>query len=190
METVSVEPPPAVADEPAAEPAAPIVAVQDDRPMAIELVKNFPIDGDRGTVGRWLEFSFTASPGFSEKWDAGAVEGSVYLVQYTVQGSGKGMHPAVNYLFEADLERQLVRGKNPAARQLLSGMQAPVKFEEKPAAKTRRRASSRKVPVQKPAPVPSGPKQLPLLPLPSDDDLQPPSGDGSSFGSDTVSPGL
>jgi hypothetical protein len=158
--------------------AAPIVTVQDERPAAIGLVKGFPLDGDRGTVGRWLQYSFTASPGFNEKWDAGAVEGSTYLVQYTVQDSGKSMRPAITYLFEADVARRTVRGKNPAAREMLSGSQAPVKTVRKPRA---RRA----------APTPAAtPKQPPLLPLPSDTDLLPPSEEGASFHSDMVQPGL
>lgn len=183
--------------EAAPSPAAPVVAspvaipeasapaaVKDDRQAAIELVKTFPIDGDRGTIGRWLEYSFTASPGFQEKWDAGAVEGAAYLVQYTVQdaGTGKNLSPAVTYLFEADLERRIVQGKNQAARQLLAGGQAPVQKTQR---KSSRKSRPRRV-VPKPA---SAPQQLPQLPLPLETELLPPGEEGASR-SDAVESGF
>lgn len=176
------EPPPAPPPTPV--PVAP-AAVQDERPAAIEMVKGYPLDGDRGTIGRWLQFSYTANPGFNEKWDAGAVEASTYLVQYTVQSTGKNMGQAVTYLFEADVMRKTVKGKNPQARDLLAGGGKPA---AKPLAKhaPKRRQVRRMSATAAGAPA----RQLPLLPLPSDTDLLPPSEDDAAFHSDTVQPGL
>lgn len=169
--------PPAAAVAPLPAAQAPVVAaVKDDREAAIELVKEFPIDGDRGTIGRWLEYSFAASPGFNEKWDAGAVEGAAYLVQYTVQdaGTGKNLSPAVTYLFEADLERHIVQGKNQAARQLLAGGQVPA---QKTQLKNSRKSRPRRVASKPSAALP---QQLPQLPLPSETELLPPGEEGEN----------
>jgi len=166
-------------------PSAPAQPIRDERPAAIELVKNFPLDGDRSTVVAWLQYSFAASPGAQplEKWDAGAVEESTYLVQYTVQPSGQNLREAITYLFEADTARKTVRGKNPAALELLAGGSRP---KAKP---VRSRPRARKRAVRRP-PAPAAPKVVPLLPLPSDADLLPPAEDDSAFRSDTVQPNL
>lgn len=170
------------AQEPVSPQVAPNAAPQDERPAAVELVKGYPLYGERGTIGQWLQFSFTADPanGNVEKWDAGAVEASTFLVQYTVQPGGKTIHEAITYLFEADLIRRTVRGKNPAAVELLSGGPALQKVVKKKPAKKRRAAP----------PAAVVPKQLPQLPLPSDSELAPPSEDDANFQSDTVEPNL
>jgi len=172
--------PQAAAPAPAA-PVAAAEAIRDERPAAIDLVKNFPLDGDRGTIGAWLQYSFAASPGeeSTEKWDAGAVEESTYLVQYAVQPSGQKIREAITYLFEADVARKTVRGKNPAAQKLLAGGARPKAKPVKPKKKAVRKRAA-----------PTPPKEVPLLPLPSDSDLVPPAGDDSAFRSDTVQPNL
>ncbi len=146
---------------PAPAPQAP--AIRDERSAAIDLVKNYPLAGERGSVGAWLQYSFAASPGetSSEKWDAGAVEESTYLVQYTVQPSGGRAPGTITYLFEADLARQTVRGKNPAARQLMSGggVLAPASVRKRPA----RRSVA-----------PAKPDSSSQLPLPADSELEAP----------------
>jgi hypothetical protein len=168
-------------------PAAPSAASRDERPAAIDLVKDFPLDDERGTVGAWLQYSYAASPGAAntEKWDAGAVEESTYLVQYTVQPADQKIREAITYLFEADVERRIVRGKNPAAKELLSGGGARPRAKAKPAkpAKTRKKAVRKR-------PVPEAPKEVPLAPLPTDAELAPPADEDSSFHSDTVQPNL
>ncbi|MEK7857660.1 MAG: hypothetical protein AAB320_00840 [Elusimicrobiota bacterium] len=177
--------------EPATQPAPqaqapappPEAAPQDERPAAVELVRGYPLYGERGTIGQWLQFSFTADPanGNVEKWDAGAVEASTFLVQYTVQPGGKAIGEAITYLFEADLARRTVRGKNPAAVELMAGGPAPKKTAPRKKPARKRRAE---------APAAVVPKQLPQLPLPSDSELAPPSEDDADFRSDTVEPNL
>jgi hypothetical protein len=177
-------PPPAAqpAPQPAApEPAPQAEAIRDERPAAIELVKEFPLDGDRSTIGQWLQYSFAATPGAQneEKWDAGAYEESTYAVKYTVQPAGKD---AITYLFEADVARKTVKGMNEASRKLLAGG-TPVRG--KPAAKARPVQPKKRTPPRRAAPAPP-PKEVPLLPLPSDAELAPPAEDESAFRSDTV----
>ena len=167
-------------------PAAQPEAIRDERPAAIDLVKEFPLDGDRGTIGQWLQYSFAATPGFPGrgKVDAGAYEESTYAVKYTVQPTGKD---AITYLFEADLARKTVKGMNPAARGLLSG-RSPTRT--KSTAKARPVRPKKRTPprrVVEPAPTP---REVPLLPLPSDAELMPPAEDESAFRSDTVQPNL
>ena len=177
--------------EPATQPAPqaqapappPEAAPQDERLAAVELVRGYPLYGERGTIGQWLQFSFTADPanGNVEKWDAGAVEASTFLVQYTVQPGGKAIGEAITYLFEADLARRTVRGKNPAAVELMAGGPAPKKTAPRKKPARKRRADP---------PAAVIPKQLPQLPLPSDSELAPPSEDDADFRSDTVEPNL
>ncbi|HAM35324.1 MAG TPA: hypothetical protein DEB40_11335 [Elusimicrobia bacterium] len=172
----------------------PAETIRDERPAAVDLVKNYPLDGDRGTVGQWLQYSFAANPGSAstERWNAGAVEESTYLVQYEVQPPGR---ESINYLFEADVSRKTVKGKNPAARELLAGGGAVAKTAvSKAPAKSVRRvrqarpAKKRRKPVVRRS-APSRPKARPLPP-PSGSDMTPPSQDDAVFRSDTVLPNL
>jgi hypothetical protein len=160
----------------------PVEAPRDERPAAIALVKDFPLDGDRGTVGQWLQYSFAASPGAAdtEKWDAGAYEETTYAVKYTAQPSGKD---AITYLFEADVARKTVKGMNEAARKMLSGG-TPVRGRA--VARAKPAPAQKRAPPRRAAPPPTPPKEVPLLPLPSDDELAPPADEDNAFRSDTV----
>ncbi len=158
---------------------APVAAVaRDDGPAAVDLVKNFPLDDEHGSIGAWLQYSFAASPGSenSEKWDAGAVDESTYLVRYTVQPTGQKIREAITYLFEADVARKTVKGNNPAAKRLLAGGGRPAAKPAKP--KKKRVAPKRAAPVR--------PQEVPLAPLPSDHDLAPAAEEAPAFRSDTV----
>ncbi|MDE2038870.1 MAG: hypothetical protein KGO96_11695 [Elusimicrobia bacterium] len=156
--------PPAAATAPAlTEPAAPDPAKQ-----AIALVKGYPLDGGRGTVERWLSYEYTANPGFDNKesWDAGAVDATTYLVRYVLTPGPKSeARGQITYLFEADIQRQTVLGKNPAAHRLLAGEPAAASGSGRKAASRRARAKRR---------ISGG--RPPLAPLPSDSELRPPSG--------------
>jgi hypothetical protein len=166
-----------------AEPPPQAEAPRDERPAAIALVKDFPLDGDRGTVGQWLQYSFAASPGAAdtEKWDAGAYEETTYAVKYTVQPTGKD---AITYLFEADVARKTVKGMNEAARKMLAG-NTPVRGRA--VAKAKPAPAQKRAPPRRAAPAPAPPpKEVPLLPLPSDDELAPPADEDNAFRSDTV----
>jgi len=182
----TVAPPPIVkpkiaeAPEPAPAPA-PAPGPSAEHLAAIEAVKDFPLDGDRGTVGRWLQYSYTASPGAgTEEWNASTTGENTVLVEYRlVPGSSVGK--GALYLFEVD-GNGIVMGKNIEARQMLAGGPPPEapKAKKKPAKKSapRRRA------------VIEEPKEVPLLPLPDSGELRPPAEDDGSFGSDTINSGI
>ena len=173
--------------QPPPEPAAPQAPepVFDPSAAAIELVKGYPLDGDKGTIGQWLQFSYMSGQGTTERWDAGAVEETTFMVSYTVQPKGR---EAITYLFEADVTRGTVLGKNPLARELLAGGPPKPKASAQPAP-ARRRARAAKPKAREPQ-EPQAPKELPLLPLPSDTELLPPSEEAGSFNSDTIQGGL
>ncbi len=107
-------------------PATP--PISPEAQAAIDLVKNYPLDGNRGTVAQWLQYSFTANPGDDnrEEWTAGALSGSSYEVQYrVVPGPQSSLPQSISYLFVADAQSQTVQGANAAAKQLLAGGQTP-----------------------------------------------------------------
>ena len=167
-------------------PAAQAEEIRDERPVAIALVKEFPLDSDRGAIGQWLQYSFAATPRAQneEKWDAGAYEENTYAVKYTVQPAGKD---AITYLFEADIARKTVKGMNTAARELMAG-RSPARG--KSPAKARPAKPKKRTPPRRAAAPAPAPKAVPLLPLPSDAELTPPAEDESAFRSDTVQPNL
>ena len=171
----------ATAPAPAAQP--PAADIRDERPAAITLVKEFPLDGERGSIAKWLQYSFAATPGTQndEKWDAGAYEENTYAVKYMVQPAGK---EPITYLFEADLANQMVKGMNAAAKDLLAG-RSPAKAK----AKAKARKAKKRAPRRRASPAPAKPAAV--LPLPSDAELAPPAQpaqDDSAFRSDTVQP--
>ena len=159
-------------------PAAAVV--RDEGPAAVDLVKSFPLDDEHGSIGAWLQYSFMASPGNenSEKWDAGAVDESTYLVRYTVQPTGQKIREAITYLFEADVARKTVKGNNPAAKRLLAGGGRPA---AKPAKPKKKRVAPKRA-------APARPQEVPLAPLPSDHDLAPAAEEAPAFRSDTIQP--
>ncbi|HVA66639.1 MAG TPA: hypothetical protein VNK24_06915 [Elusimicrobiota bacterium] len=128
-------PPPAAPAQQAASPQTAQTQQQAPAPIspeaqaAIDLVKSYPLDGNRGTVAQWLQYSFTANPGDDnrEEWTAGALSGASYEVQYrVVPGPQSSLPQSISYLFAADADRQTVQGANAAAKQLLSGGQSAV----------------------------------------------------------------
>src|SRR3989338_265061 len=161
---------PTMPAQPAPPPLGPTAAAPNSGPVpgydgsdaALNLVKNYPLDGNRGTVEKWLQYSFMANPssGNKEEWTAGAVDATTYLVQYRVlPGLQSGVKESITYLFEADISRRTVKGSNPSSRQLMAGAAAPA--QSPPRRKRQAAAGSRKV------------KRLPQLPLPSDKQLNP-----------------
>ncbi|MBI2789231.1 MAG: hypothetical protein HYX59_11160 [Elusimicrobia bacterium] len=180
----AVAPPPIVKPKIAEAPApapAPAPGPSAEHLAAIEAVKDFPLDGDRGTVGRWLQYSYTASPGAgTEEWNASTTGENTVLVEYRlVPGSSVGK--GALYLFEVD-GNGIVMGKNIEARQMLAGGPPPEapKAKKKPAKKA---AYKRRVENETP-------KEVPLLPLPDSGELRPPAEDDGSFGSDTINSGI
>ncbi len=128
---------PKIAETPPAAPPGPAAA----HAAAIELVKGFPLDGGRGTVGSWLQYSYTADPNAgSEEWNASSTGDNTMLVEYRLVPGASGGKSAL-YLFEA-FANGLVMGKTIEARQMLAGgppRQAPkAKKPAKKAASQRR----------------------------------------------------
>ncbi len=114
---------PAVSPPPQAEPAPPVKKPsRGDR--AIQFVKNYPLEGDKGSVGKWLDYAFAADPGENarQEWTFGRLDQNAYLVRYRfIRGDGSNKKKDIVYLFEADVEGGMVKGDNPPARALLSG---------------------------------------------------------------------
>ncbi|MDD5302661.1 MAG: hypothetical protein PHS14_06065 [Elusimicrobia bacterium] len=172
---------PKIAQPAPAAPPAPPPGPSAGHAAAIEAVKNFPLDGGRGTVGRWLQYSYTADPNAgTEEWNASTTGDSTVLVEYRLVPGASGGRGAL-YLFEVD-PNGIVMGKNIEARQMLAGGPPP----EAPKAK--------KKPAKKAAPkrraVREEPKEVPLLPLPDSGELRPPAEDDGTFGSDTINSGI
>ena len=168
--------------ESAPTPTAPTPGPSAEHQAAISTVKDFPLDGGRGTVGRWLQYSYTASPGAgSEEWNASTTGENNVLVEYRLVPGESGGKGAL-YLFEVD-GNGLVMGKNLEARQMLAGgppaEPAKTKKAKVPGKKTAKRR-----------PVIEEPKEVPLLPLPDSGELRPPAEDDGSFGSDTIKSGI
>ena len=161
-----------------------------DQAAAIKMVKEYPLEGNRVSVGNWLQYSYTASPNAgTESWNASLTADNTVLVEYRFVSRAAGGTPVV-YLFEADMKRGLVSGKNLEARQMLVGGAKPavVKAASKPAAKPVRRAQKAPVVARAPnkAPAPrkaSRPSRDPL-PLPGSSDLFEPSTEETAFDSE------
>lgn len=169
--------PPPIVKPVVAEPAPP-PGPSAEHAAAISAVKDFPLDGGRGTVGRWLQYSYTASPDAgAEEWNASATGENTMLVEYRLVPSATGGRGAL-YLFEV-AANGLVIGKNIEARQMLAGgpsSEAPK--TKKPVKKSSRRAVRETL------------KEVPLLPLPDSGELRPPAEDDGTFGSDTINSGI
>ncbi|MBI4376366.1 MAG: hypothetical protein HY549_07945 [Elusimicrobia bacterium] len=137
---------------------------------ALALVKNFPL-GQRGTVERWLQYSYMPRPDEEEWTCGGGFDAETYTVEYrfSPKGRSNGIKPAI-YVFEADIARRIIRGINAPARELMTGgFSAPTakkKSTQSPSSRSTKPSSVRR----------SRPGELPLLPLPSDAELRAPRG--------------
>lgn len=155
---------------------------------AVAAVKDFPLDGDRGTVAQWLQFSYTASPGAGqESWTASETGPDTYLVDYRFTPARGG--DEVHYMFEVDMDRGFVIGKNLDAKSVLAGGPKIAAEKPKPKAKAKPRKPARKKAPRRPV-EDAQPKEVPLLPLPDEGALRPPAEDDGAFNSDTVNSGL
>lgn len=188
--------PPAGEQEGGAQPAA-----QGPLDAAIKEVKEFPLDGGRGTVAQWLQYSYNASPDAGrESWSASATGDDGYLVEYRFTPTARDA-AEVHYLFAADVTMGLVYGKNLEAQRMLAGS-APRLEEPKPKAKARPKSQPKpQAKTPKPARTVARraarhaaavepPKEVPLMPLPDTGELKPPAEDDAAFGTDTVNSGL
>ncbi len=172
--------------------AAPAPQAPGPGDAAVELVKNFPLDGGRGTVEKWLQFSYSATPDAGqETWNATEQSDGTYLVEYRFVPNVQGA-PQISYLFVADPARGYVLGKNRDAHDMLAGGGPVASGVETPKRARRRKA---KKPARRPrarprgaAPAESTPEDMPQLPLPPTQDAAPPSEGDGDFGSDTIQP--
>jgi hypothetical protein len=140
--------------------------VTDHSQEAVDLVKNYALDGGRGTVAAWLQYSYP--PGSNEKWTANPEDSAgIYMVQYQVSRDGQksGESGSRVYVFQVDIDQKSVNGFNRAAKELLAGG-ASSKSAHKPTHKVHQRVPKHK----KHRALKPG--QIPLLPLPSDADLR------------------
>ncbi len=158
---------------------------------AVAFVKDFPLDGGRGTVEKWLQFSYAATPDAGrEVWNGVEQSDGSVLVEYRFIPNVPDA-PKILYLFAADPARGYVQGKNRDARDMLSGG-GPRTF-----ANNSRRVKSRKS-TKKKSRLPSAfhravssasagaEPETAQLPLPSDGELPAPAEPDGDFGSDTV----
>jgi hypothetical protein len=186
---VGARPAVAGAEAPAPAAEAPQAASKVKLDAAVAAVKDFPLDGERGTVAQLLQFEYSATPGAGqESWSASETADKAYLVEYHFTPARGGAD--VHYLFEVDMDRGFVIGKNQDAKSILAG--GPPAAEKKAKAKAKPKKSVRKT-ARRPAgraPAEAAPKDVPLLPLPNEGELRPPSEDDGAFNSDTVNTGL
>lgn len=177
--------PPAVAPPAVAPPAAPAPIQLPKSVQALSFVKDYVLSGGRGTLSRWFQSSFLASPDHQEDWHATPLADSQFVVEYRVLTPGaRGAVPMISYQFKADLDKSSLEGLNAEAKRLLSGGPPPrrkakakarrAKVARKPAVQARRAARPRAALAEEPEPVePRPPKELPLLPLPSEEEGTP-----------------
>ncbi len=151
------EPQPAAQQAPqAAEPEKP---ANDSIRKALEIVKNYKLSGNRGSVATWFSNSFLsgAAGGANEEWTATPLHGDILVVQYRLL---RPKQDPMIYQFEVDAAKQdIVRGINNNAIELLS---LSSKEKSVSAARAKKTAPKAKAKPRKP----SGPKEVPLLPLP------------------------
>ena len=142
------EPPsaePAVEPPPAAPPRGRDY-IPDQRIEAMEFVKGHVLDTERGTIEQWLEYAFL-SPGHTPEWTAGAVDAETWLVEYNIFQGARSKKPRMTYRFEVNLAKNTLVGRNPEAKDLLSGGMAktesrkPVKKAARPPFKARKTPS-------------------------------------------------
>jgi len=188
------------AEAPPERPSQPPPAVQARLDGAVSLVKEFPLDGGRGTVAQWLQYSYNASPDAGqEAWNASATGENEYLVEYRFVPTAKG-GSEVHYLFAADMSMGLVFGKNLEAQRMLAGS-APRTGEAKPKVRAQPKAKAKAAPrpaarkaakraAKQAAAAEESAKEVPLMPLPGESELKPPAEDDGAFATDTVNSGL
>lgn len=157
---------------------------------AVSFVKDFPLDGGRGTVEKWLQFSYAATPDAGrEVWTPTEQPDGTSLVEYRFIPNVQGA-PEILYLFVADPARGYVQGKNRDARDMLSGGGPRVVFKSGRSAKAKKlakkKSAPRRVTHRAAPPADAVPQEPTQLPLPSESELHAPAEADGDFGSDTV----
>jgi hypothetical protein len=145
--------------QPAPQAAEPEKPVSDNIRKALEIVKNYKLSGNRGSVATWFANSFLsgAAGGANEEWTATPLHGDILVVQYRLL---RPKQDPMIYQFEVDAAKQdIVRGINNNAIELLD---LSSKEKSVSAAPVKKAAPKAKAKPRKP----SRPKEVPLLPLP------------------------
>jgi hypothetical protein len=107
--------------------------IMDQRIAAIEFVKDYPLDSERGSISQWLDYAFL-TPGHTPEWTAGAVEMNIWIVEFNVFRGARSRKPRVAYQFEVNMAEKTLIGRNTAAKDLLSGGTSKPAEEPKPRA--------------------------------------------------------
>jgi hypothetical protein len=144
--------------QPAPQAAEPVKPVSESTRKALEIVKNYKLSGNRGSVATWFANSFLsgAAGGANEEWTATPLHGDILVVQYRLL---RPKQDPMIYQFEVDAAKQdIVRGINNNAIDLLDlSSNSKTATARKAAPKAKAKAAPRK---------PSRPREIPILPLP------------------------
>lgn len=133
--------PPEVLEPAPLPPPEPAPAPPDNRQLAVDFAKSWPLTGGR-TLERALE-DLAPSAGNLSPWMADPLMGARMQVNYFARSSAPGA-PTIAYEFEVDLDEKTLVGRNAAAKSVLTGKAAappappkakPVKVKPKPAVK-------------------------------------------------------
>ena len=168
---------PAAPAAPQAAPATPAAAPATPPPgrdfiaeaslEAVDFAKKHPLPGGKGSLADWVRAKYLKQ-GDEELWDAGAVEAKIFDISYRYFKGGRGVkQEPVTYLFEVDLDKKTMKGRNGAAKQLLA---APAKKAKAP-----RKAPKRVKKAETDSDAEPRLDQEPLAPESVDDLLGPPS---------------
>lgn len=190
---MTAQPPVAAEAAPTAAPAVSAAPAPGPGDAAVAFVMDFPLDGGRGTVEKWLQFSYSATPDAGrEVWTATEQSDGTSLVEYRFVPNVEGA-PGILYLFVADPARGYVQGKNRDARDMLSGGGPRVSAKDGRAATKKRLKNNKSAPRRAPHRATSSVNVVPAepaqLPLPSEGELRTHAEADGDFGSDTVKAG-
>lgn len=145
--------------------------IADSSLAAIDFAKKQPAGKGKKGVAEWLRSSLVKR-GDEEEWSAGAVEANIYLVSYRYfKGGRAAKQEPLTYLFEVDLDKKTIKGRNPLAKELMGGA-APKPIVERPAKRVKK--SRPAAPDAPPDREPQTPGAAGEEPAPLDDILGPP----------------
>lgn len=98
---------PKVSAKPAA--AAPAVIIKTPEEQAVEIVQNYVLSGNRGTVKDFLNqhYAEKLAAGYTENWSAEPLHRNIYVVKYRLS---KTRQEPIMYIFQADTAKKKLTG--------------------------------------------------------------------------------
>ena len=101
-----------VAPQPAAKPipaVAPAVIIKTPEEQAVEIVQNYVLDSNRGTVKNFLSQHYAAqlAAGYTEVWSAEPLHRNTYVVKYRLS---KTRQEPIMYIFQVDTAKKKLTG--------------------------------------------------------------------------------